>query len=117
MTGVIPFVSALIFTATLLVGIANAQLSPLQGKRFRPFVDTTVTNAATLIQTADGARVTIVCTNNDAGVNVRVGDSAVTATKGVRLAAGASISIGATSAIYMISEGANVTVSCAEELH
>lgn len=80
-----------------------------------PFADVTVTNAATTVRAANGARLFLNCTNNDAAVNVRWGSASVTATSGQRLKAGASIQITGTYLVAMISEGANVTVSCTEE--
>lgn len=86
------------------------------GRQFTPIPDVTVTNAATLLRAASESRIALVLTNNDAAVNIRVGDSTVTNARGVRLPAGASMTFTATSAIYAISEGANVTVSLSEEL-
>lgn len=88
------------------------------GRQFTPIPDVVVTNAAggTLIRAASESRIALILTNNDAAVNIRVGDSTVTATRGVRLPAGSSMTFTATSAIYGISEGANVTISLSEEL-
>ena len=77
--------------------------------------DVTVTNSATVVKAGNGNRLALSCTNTSGSVNVRWGDSTVTATKGQQLKAGASIAIENRDAVYMISEGANVTVSCTEE--
>lgn len=80
-----------------------------------PMTDVTVTGTATLIKTANPLRYTLSCTNTSASVNVRWGSSAVTATKGQRIPFGASVEITNTGPVYMISEGADVTMSCTEE--
>ena len=77
--------------------------------------DVTVTNSATLVLAANAFRSALNCTNNSASVNVRWGSSGVTASTGQRIPFGAAIEIANKGAIYMISEGANVTVSCTEE--
>ncbi len=92
----------------LFVGVANAQLGAI-------IADVTVTNAATLILAGNAFRSALNCTNHSASVNVRWGGSTVDATHGQRLPAGSSITISNRAPIYMISEGANVTVSCTEE--
>jgi hypothetical protein len=85
------------------------------GQTVTPVADVTVTNSATLVKAANGNRVALSCTNTSASVHVRWGSSAVTASAGQRVPAGSSIEIRNIGAIYMISEGANVTVSCTEE--
>ena len=99
--------------ALLVAGSAWAQAP--QGKVNTPIADVTVGSAATLIAPLDSSRVALSCTNNDASVAVRWGSSAVTATSGQQLKAGASIEILSRDAVYMISEGATVTVSCTKE--
>lgn len=78
--------------------------------------DVTVTNTATLIAIYNPIRYNLNCTNNSASVHVRWGDATVTATSGQRVSSGTSIEINSRAAVFMISEGANVTVSCTEEL-
>lgn len=90
-------------------GIAFAQAN------FESKTDVTVTSAATLVLAGNSFRYALNCTNTSASVNVRWGDSTVTATKGQQLRAGTSIEINSRAPVYMISEGANVTVSCTEE--
>lgn len=82
----------------------------------KPIADVTVTGTATLIKARTDDRVTLSCTNTHASVHVRWGNSTVTAAVGQRIPAGSAIEISSRGAIYMISEGANVTVSCTEEL-
>lgn len=86
------------------------------GGSLQEIADVTVTSSATLIDAADLNRATLNCTNNDASVNVRWGSSAVTATSGQRVKAGSSIEVRNKYAVYMISEGANVTISCTKEV-
>ena len=107
---------ALLVLVLLLPGLVGAEEPSIpQPKVVVQISDTTVTSAATLIKAANGARTALNCTNNAAAVHVRWGSSAVTATSGQRLKAGAAIQIMGTFAVYMISEGADVTVSCSEE--
>lgn len=86
-----------------------------QSSNIIPIADVTVTSTATLIRPENVFRFGISCTNHDAAVHVRWGSASVTATKGQRFAAGASIEINTKGPVYMISEGADVTVSCTEE--
>ena len=95
--------------ASTLVGRADI------GSQVTEKTDVTVTNAATLVLASNAFRSALNCTNNSASVNVRWGGSGVTASTGQRIPFGASIEIANKDAIYMISEGANVTVSCTEE--
>lgn len=85
------------------------------GVGITPISDVTVTSTATLIKATNAFRVEMSCTNHSTSVNVRWGDSSVTATKGQRIPAASSIAIQNRGPIYMISEGASVTVSCTEE--
>lgn len=87
------------------------------GHKITPLADITVTGSATLIHAADSSRIALNCTNSDSSVNVRWGNASVTATTGQRIAAGSAIEIKNIGAVYMISEGANVTVSCTKETH
>lgn len=77
--------------------------------------DKTVGNSAVLIDGPDVFRTALNCTNNDSATPIRWGDSSVGTAKGQRVAAGASAEIENRGAIYMISEGGNVTVSCTKE--
>lgn len=80
-----------------------------------PIADVTVTGTATLVKAANQFRKSLSCTNTSSSVAVRWGSSTVTATQGQRIAASVAIEINDPGAIYMISEGANVTMSCTEE--
>jgi hypothetical protein len=77
--------------------------------------DVTVSNTATLVVAKNRNRTALSCTNTSASVHVRWGGSDVSATKGQRIPAGAAAEIRNSGAIYMISEGADVTVACTEE--
>jgi len=99
-------------TATAWAGVVQVD----GGSDGTPIADVTVTNSATLVKAATPARIALNCTNTSASVHVRWGDSTVTATTGQQLRAGSAIEIRHNGAVYMISEGANVTVSCTEEL-
>ena len=108
--------ASLVLVLVLLSGLAGAQEpSRPQSRVVVQLSDTTVTGSATLIREANGARTALNCTNNSAVVNVRWGSSAVAAASGQRFKAGAAIEITGTYAVYMISEDADVAVSCSEE--
>lgn len=96
----------------LTAGVTYAQET---GVSISPISDVTVTGSATLVLASNMNRLAISCTNTSATVHVRWGDSSVTSTKGQRLPAGASVEIRNRAAVYMVSEGANVTVACTEE--
>lgn len=85
------------------------------GDTITPIGDVTVTSSATLVRAANGDRMALSCTNTSASVHVRWGSSSVTASTGQRIPAGATVEIRSLGAVYMISEGASVTVSCTEE--
>lgn len=80
-----------------------------------PVSDVTVSSSASLVKAGNAFRDNLSCTVHSTTVNVRWGDSTITTTKGQRIPAGSSIEIKNRGPIYMISEGANVTVSCTEE--
>ena len=108
----------LLMVIVLGLGASVAQAAPLEindGYRLTVIADVTVTGSATLISAANANRATLSCTNTSSTVHVRWGSASVTATTGQRVAAGSAIEIRNIGAIYMISEGANVTVSCTEE--
>lgn len=86
------------------------------GRVSSPIADVTVTGTATLIVAANDNRVTVNCTNTSTSVAVRWGPATVTATLGQQIPAGGSIEIRNIGAVYMISEGTDVTVACTEEL-
>lgn len=104
----------LILCAVLVTPSFAAQIN--NGKTIVPIADVSVTSSATLVRAASDIRIALSCTNTHATVHVRWGSSAVTATVGQRISAGASIEIRSTGDVYMISEGATVTMSCTEEL-
>ena len=83
--------------------------------RVIPLADFTVGGTALLIRAAGADMLALDCTNTSTTVHVRWGDSTVTTTQGQQLRATGAISIQTSAAVYMISEGANVTVSCTVE--
>jgi hypothetical protein len=78
------------------------------------FADVTVTGSATLVRAANANRTALACTNTSATVNIRIGDSNITSSRGMQVRAGDSVAVETTAAVYAISEGANVTLSCTE---
>ena len=93
-----------------------AMAVPVSAQSALPLADVSVTSTATEIRPDNPKREAVSCTNTHATVAVRWGDASVTATKGQTLLATRSIEIKARGPIYMISEGATVTVTCTEEL-
>lgn len=81
-----------------------------------PIADVTVTSTATLIVAHESGRIRLSCTNHDTVVNVRWANATVTDTLGQRFPADRTIVIEGPSAIYMISEGTDVVVSCTKEM-
>ena len=102
----------IVIGAAVVSGLASAQSIY---SVITPKTDVTVSNSATLIAAANPFRTALNVTNNSGSVAVRWGDSSVTAGKGQRIPASATITIGNQGAVYMISEGANVVVSVTEE--
>lgn len=96
-------------------GLLLASSAGAQGPTITGIADITVTGAATVLRGANNARESLSCTNNDATVNIRVAGSNVTATRGQRVAAGATFKTESKGSVQAISEGANVAVSCTEE--
>ena len=107
----------LITDGTNPLGTASNPLivGPQRSSTITPLADVSVGAVATLVRAANPARITLLCTNTDPTVPVRMGDATVTATKGVRVPGGTSVGIGGTYAVYMFSEGAAVNMSCSEE--
>ena len=99
-----------------LICYVSITWADVQGTTNVPLADVTVTGTATLIRAANSQRAALSCTNHSTSVHVRWADSTVTTTAGQRFSADRTISIQSRGPIYMISEGANVTVSCTEEL-
>lgn len=105
----------LIVFIVLLAGQAFAAGAPVRiddGDTMTDQADLTVSSTATLVKASNSNRAALNCTTTDV---IRWGTSSVTASRGQRVGAGASISIRNTGAIYMIAESADSTVSCTEE--
>lgn len=105
------------------VGLFATAVSAQQVDRWSPppkfmvsISDVTVTATATLVCPANDNRVTCTCVNLGTD-DIRYGDSAISATKGARIGAGQPAEIRVRGAIYMISEGLDVTVACTQEVH
>jgi hypothetical protein len=94
---------------------AAANVTIEEGNRLTLIADKTVTTSATLIAVGNRDRAALNCTNNDAAIAIRWGDSSVTISKGQRIPANASIEIKSSQGIYMAAESSSVTVSCTEE--
>lgn len=107
------YILPLLFLLGLSSAWANTQ--PTTGATIVALADATVTSSAKLIVGFDSSRVSLSCTNNHASVNVRWGPSSVTSSTGQRIPFGTAVEIRSIGEVYMISEGANVTVSCTVE--
>lgn len=107
---------------SILVGLAllMAPLTPVHGQslatRIVSAFSGTVATTGTTITAANGSRLAIVCTNEDATIAVYVGGADVTSTGGVRVAGGSSITLTATAQVRARSASGTPTVSCIEEL-
>lgn len=71
-------------------------------------------STATLLKALNSTRRAILVTNNDSSITVYVGVSTVTSSTGHKLAAGASITIPTTAAVYAISASGTPSVSITE---
>lgn len=79
------------------------------------FVDATVSNTAAVVIAARPDRDAAIITNQDAAEYIRVGDSAITASRGIRVGPGESATLYTTAAIYAIREGSSdVTAALGE---
>ena len=105
----------LLFLGLLLLVVSVHAAELQQSGRVTPRSDVTVSSTATQVLAASQGRIVASCTNTSSADHVRWGDSSVTAAKGQRLPAGASIEIFTTAAVYMIAEGSDVGISCTEE--
>lgn len=98
--------------AMLAAGPAFAQTN---GSQVLDRIDVTVTGTPTLIVAPNAFRFALSCTNLSTTDAVRWGSATVAANRGQRIRPGASVEIENRAAIYMISEGGNVAMSCTEE--
>ncbi len=101
-------------TAFVVLLIAGGSASGVGG-RYVPIADNALSTTAEEICPAAGNRIGCVCTNNDATIHMRVGDSTVTTTQGVQLRAGTSGTFTSPFAIYFVAESGTPTVSCTDE--
>ncbi len=76
--------------------------------------DATVSNSAAVVIAERPDRDAAIVQNQSDTVTIRLGDSAITTSRGIRLAPGETATLYTTAAIYAISEGADVTVALAE---
>jgi hypothetical protein len=114
------FLSLVLATTLLSVGAhvmfhfgTPAQAQPGNiASRITSIADVTLGGTAVQVAAANASRRSLSCTNNDAASAARWGDSAVTATRGQRISAGSTVSIGATGAVFMIAEVGAPVVSC-----
>ena len=84
------------------------------GASFFDYQQVSVTNSATQLLSANTTRRAALVTNNDASTACFIGDASVTSSTGHKLAAGASLTIPFTGAIYAITASSTITVSASE---
>jgi len=77
--------------------------------------DVAVGATAVVLCPTNASRVDCSCTNNDGAVAFRVGNAAITATRGQRVSGGGTFKASTTSQVFGISEGAAVQVSCTDQ--
>jgi hypothetical protein len=80
-----------------------------------PLSDLTVTGSATLLRAQNAGRLGLACASKSTGTSIRLGDATVTTTKGVALGPLSAVTIAGTYALYGISEGSSVTLTCTED--
>lgn len=105
----------LILITCLLLSAFTIRNASGQAVRVITRTDVTVTASATQLCPINGSRIDCSCTNNDTTNAFRVGDNLVTATRGQRVTAGGTFKASTTSAVFGISEGVNVAVSCTDQ--
>lgn len=98
----------------LLVFVAPG-LSWADGGRYVSITDNALSTTAEIVCSAAGNRIGCVCTNTDSTIHIRVGDSAVTPTRGAQLRATLSGTFTSPFDIYMAAESGTPTVSCTDE--
>ena len=105
----------IIFVLAVTASNAWAVGAPVRidgGDTITAVADATVASTAVLIKAANTKRAALNCTTD---VEVRWGPSSVTITTGQVIAAGSTIAITNTAAVYMIAESGTANVSCTEE--
>lgn len=105
----------LLFIPSLAWGQAGI-MQETSGTRIDTVADVTVSSTATLVDAADPNRAALSCTNTSDTEAVRWGDSGVTATSGQRVPTGGTVEIKNIAAVYMTSEGDDVTLACTKEM-
>lgn len=77
--------------------------------------DVTVDTTATLLDARRLNRISLACVNTSGSIHVRMGDSAITTTRGTQIRATAGFTTDTTDAVYAIAESGSVTVTCTRE--
>mgnify|MGYP001583812663 CR=1 FL=1 len=106
-----------VFWCMILFGLLAPSVAVAQSYRHQTFADVTVTGAVTTIRAENQAREALTCTNTHATVHIRWGDGNISTTRGSQLRATLTLSLtglDAKPALSMVSEGADVTMSCTE---
>lgn len=104
-------VSMLLLSAITIRNFAWGQ----QPTRLITRSDVTVSTVAIQLCPINGSRVDCSCTNSDAAISIRVGDVNITATRGQRVAAGATFKAITTSAVFGISEAGPAILTCTDQ--
>lgn len=95
-------------------GAKRINLGPL---RCTTYADQTVTSSAASVLALNSGRAYVIIGNQSDGVPIRVGDSNITANRGVRINPGETATLDYRGQLYAISEGADVTVDVNEFLY
>jgi hypothetical protein len=114
---VVCFVIIQLFMLGIVQIVKECIAQPLpQARTTRTFDDVTVTAAAVQVRPANQSRMALACKNTSATVAIRVGDSTVSATKGLQINGGETFVVTNTDAVFAASTGAAVTIACTESL-
>jgi hypothetical protein len=105
----------LVALLVLMGCLATGKAEPQSASRIASVFSGTVATTGTTLAAANGARLSIICTDEDSAIAIYVGGSDVTSTGGVRVAAGSSITLTSTAQVRARSASATPTVSCIEE--
>ena len=77
--------------------------------------DVTLSGARDLIDARSLGRVSLACTNTNGTVHARVGDVAITTSRGLQVRATTGFTTDSQDAVYGITEGADVVLACTKE--
>ena len=86
------------------------------GTYLHSFADVTLSGARDLIDARSLGRVSLACTNTNTTVHARVGNIAITTSRGLQVRATTGFTTDSQDDVYGITEGADVVMACTKEM-